>query len=144
MSGIGVIIRAAGRVGGRVLGRLAGPLGAVIAIGELGYLGLKYSGTLENFKKLYCDKCRAEIPMKDVNGLGSDLDLGVTFNAPCPVCRRDHFIAKVHLLCPHCKETCKAPRPNRKVAVPTDAKYLLLTCPQCDKPVKFVKNSHFG
>lgn len=140
MAGIGTLIKAVGRLGGRVLGRVAGPLGAAVTIGELGYLGLKYSGTLEKFKSLYCEKCRSEISMSYLEKIGARYDVGVLFTAACPSCRQEHALTKVHLLCENCKTYVKDPKKERKIAVPNQANYLFLTCPQCNKPLKFVKN----
>lgn len=144
MSGIGVLLRVAGKVGGRILGRAAGPVGAAITIGELGYLGLKYSGTLENFKKLYCDKCRAEIPHKSINKISSQFDPGAVFEVSCPGCGQAHALSKIHLLCSQCKSPGREQQKHPDVTVPAEAKYLSLTCPGCQKTIKLVRNKKFG
>jgi hypothetical protein len=143
MAGIGILIRTAAKVGGRILGRIAGPLGAVITIGELGYLGLKHSGTLKNFKKLYCDKCRSEIPMQSVTKISSELDVGDIFKVYCQCCRQAHPITKIHLLCPNCRENGKKFLKIEKITAPNHAKYLLLVCPSCNKSIKFARNKAF-
>lgn len=143
MAGIGVIVKAVGRIGGRMLGRFAGPLGAIVTIGELGYLGLKYSGTLENFKKLYCDKCRSEIPFNHICAHSSQYDMGTLFEVACPHCRQKHSIAKIPLRCPGCRSTTRDENKERNVIVPVQAKFLFLTCPQCHRPIRLTKNKYY-
>ena len=143
MGGVGILIKTVGTIGGRVLGRVAGPLGAVIAIGELGYLGLKYSGTLENFKKLYCDKCRTEIPKKRAHQLATDIDAGEVFDLPCPSCQQAHRLARIDLLCANCRTPGKPSRKIPRVSAPPEAKFLFFTCPKCHRAIKFAKNKAF-
>lgn len=142
MAGIGMLLRVAGKVGGRILGRVAGPFGAVVTIGELGYLGLKYSGTLDNFKKLYCDNCRAEIPMQNISKIANRHDPGQAFEVLCPRCRQKHVLANIFLRCANCRPLSKEEENTQEIMVPTKAKFLLLTCPQCRRALRMTKNRY--
>jgi len=60
MSALGIATRIGSRLFGKVFSRILGPLGIALTIGECTYLGLKYSGTLDKFNNLYCNKCRSD------------------------------------------------------------------------------------
>jgi len=120
MKPIGLIAKILGR-SGRVFGRVLGPVAMALTIGEMMYLGLKYSGTLEKFKELFCKKCRAEIPRNLIHEKAKNVLVGKEFIIKCPRCKKKHVLIKEYEPCKHCKKPLPVPEENDSH----------VTCPNC-------------
>jgi len=131
MGAIEIAARFFGRLSGKVFSRILGPLGIALTIGEGIYLGLKYSGTLDKFNNLYCNKCRREIPRKKIDKAARAVAVGMKFSVQCDLCDEKHQIEKIGEPCVYCGELL----PQEEIAqVSRNLKtgsHVAIRCPKC-------------
>jgi len=131
MGAIGIASRIGSRLFGKVFSRILGPLGIALTIGECTYLGLKYSGTLDKFNNLYCNKCRSEIPRKKIDKAARTVAVGHKFSVKCALCDETHTIEKIGEPCVYCNELL----PQKEIAqlslnLETGSRFAI-RCPKC-------------
>lgn len=139
MNPFNLIVHGGGRLLGRIFSRVFGPIGLALTIGECTYLGLKYSGTLDKFKNLYCSNCRREIPNDRIQAKARRTPIGQQFYVPCPHCGEPHRIDKIGEPC----RNCKALLPSTEIVSISQSldpgQPYHIRCPQCHVNNRLVK-----
>ena len=138
MSAIGIATRIGGRLFGKVFSRILGPLGIALTIGECTYLGLKYSGTLDKFNNLYCNKCRSEIPRKKIDKAAKIVAVGQKFSVKCTLCDETHTIEKIGDPCVYCNELLPQKEVAQQCLNLESGSHFAIRCPKC----RVINNLH--
>ncbi len=138
MGAIGIATRIGSRLFGKVFSRILGPLGIALTIGECTYLGLKYSGTLDKFNNLYCDKCRSEIPRKKIDQVAKTVATGHKFSIKCNLCDQTHTIEKFGDPCVYCDELLPKKAISQLCRNLETGSRFAIRCPKC----RVINNLH--
>ena len=138
MGGAGIVTRIGGKLFGRFFSRILGPLGLALTIGECTYLGLKYSGTLDKFNNLYCNRCRREIPRASIDQKARKVAIGKKFIVACGYCREPHEIEKIGEPCVYCQELLPAGEIDHISGNLSADAHFTIRCPKC----KVINNLH--